>query len=64
MKWIVAKEGDTRIKPWFAFFPVEIGNEVRWFERVYVKQVYTKSIYGGRVVFYWADVEFVDERSG
>jgi len=63
MRWIMAQEGDSRIKSWFAIVPVEIGNEVRWFERVSVKQVYNKSIYGGRVVFYWADVEFVDEGS-
>jgi hypothetical protein len=62
MRWQEPKEGDTRVREWFALLPVEISSEVRWFERVSVKQVYVKSTYMG-VAFYWHNVAFVDEET-
>lgn len=32
--------GETRVKQWFAFLPVEIDDDTRWLEWVTVKQRY------------------------
>lgn len=42
---------DTRIKTWFALFPVIIDNECRWLETVTVKQIYLLG---------WDNIEFID----
>ena len=40
MKWYKPTHGSTKIRSWFALFPVRIDNEVRWFEKVTVKYSY------------------------
>lgn len=57
------KVGDTRIKSWFAWFPVRLHGETRWMERVTVEQVcYGYSMMGeqGEPVG-WMNKRFVDE---
>lgn len=57
MRWTKHKpeDGDTRIKTKFAFLPIKIGDEVRWLEKVTVKQEYRE----GYDLSYWADIEFI-----
>lgn len=39
--WYPASRGDRRITSFFAFFPVQIGNDFRWLERVTIEWEYT-----------------------
>jgi hypothetical protein len=55
MRWIKKQE---RVLKTFLFFPLEIDGEVRWMERVKIRQV---RISTGRV---WYDKEFVNEKTG
>lgn len=38
MRWRAPEIDDERVRSWFAFFPVFIGSERRWLERVVVRQ--------------------------
>lgn len=53
-KWKNPEDWDTRIKTWFALWPVIIENECRWLETVTIKQRYLVG---------WYNVEFVDEET-
>lgn len=44
--------GEVKYKVFFAWFPVTIGNETRWLERVSVKSVYYKIRVVGFVCVY------------
>lgn len=50
------KEGEERVKVFFAFLPVTIGRENRWLERVAVTQVY-ENRYG---YSQWRNMRFDD----
>lgn len=54
MRWHKARKGDVRIVTFFAWFPVEIDREVRWFERVTVQQELNGLPLG------WINRQFVD----
>ena len=59
MRWatnVGPKIGDIRVRSWFAFFPVHIGNEVRWLERVTVREQYDGCRDYGQV---WIRLQFV-----
>ena len=40
MRYIKPELGTKRIETWFALFPVTIGRETRWLEKVTVEQEY------------------------
>lgn len=54
MRWIRGKEGQVRYITKFLLLPKEIKGEVRWLERVTIKQHFS-----GR---FWFDRKFIDER--
>ena len=68
MRWKEPKHGDVKIKKKFAFLPIEINGETRWFEWVTIKYVYhngttfsdryyrTYSYYG------WRAEKFIDKK--
>ncbi len=59
-KKIYPKVGDKRLKYKFLWFPLAIGKETRWLEKVIIQQEYsydgTFECYGQ----YWENVAFVD----
>lgn len=59
MRWIIDKDNleDTREVEFFAIFPYRVGNEIRWWEKVKIKQSYVANYYSGN---YWKDIEFID----
>lgn len=67
VKLPIPKVGDKRTKNWFAIFPVFVhreGREIRWFERVTVKQKYCTCLSMGpcgEIGFkdQWVNSEFV-----
>ena len=56
--------GDERIITKFLFIPKRINNEIRWFERVNIKQrvcTFTAADeFGIMTVYGWRDKEFID----
>lgn len=55
--------GTTRIKTWFALFPVTIkyGSETRWLEKVTVKQKWVRNKYAIlSSEYYWENIEFIN----
>jgi len=57
MRWKTGRAGETRIKTFFAWLPVEVNHEVRWLEYVTVEQEYTC---GCEDSPYWKDIKFID----
>ena len=59
MRWIKKKKKfkDTRYKTKFAWLPIAIENEVRWLERVYLKQERWYSWYETG----WQNTQFLTE---
>lgn len=64
-----SKAGDKRVKTWFALWPVKIGNDCRWLERVTVEfELKIKkypwyighTYFGMRPMFVWEIVQFVE----
>ena len=58
MKWRkqLPRPYEARKITTFAFLPIEIRGEVRWFETVTIHQSWKVTESGG----YWIDVEFID----
>lgn len=54
MRWYFPEHGDRRTESYFALFPVRIGQEVRWLEKVRVMTVWRSN--EGR----WVEIEFLD----
>lgn len=56
------REGQTRVRSWFAWRPVTIGYEQRWLEKVTVLEVcrYHSLPHIGKVPE-WDKVKFIDE---
>lgn len=54
------KDGDVRIVKTFAFIPVIVGRDIRWFEFVKIKQQYSVSGRGMYVDRRWVNVQFID----
>lgn len=54
MRWDRPITGETRVRRWFALFPVKAGDEVRWLEFVTVHQSYNTSSFG------WCNDWFVE----
>lgn len=54
MRWYFPEHGDRRTESYFALFPVRIGREVRWLEKVRVMTVWCSN--EGR----WVEIEFLD----
>jgi hypothetical protein len=66
MRFVDTELGTERVKTWFALFPVSIGRETRWLEKVTVKQEYKKitsfDIDGDpQSDEDWYNVKFIDE---
>jgi hypothetical protein len=40
--WYPAAKGDKRVTTWFALWPVKLGNDFRWLERVTVEWEYVE----------------------
>ncbi|MCP5063605.1 MAG: hypothetical protein GY936_14255 [Ignavibacteriae bacterium] len=58
MKRIIPADGQERIKYKFLFFPLTVGNEQRWLERVKVLQKYS---YGNWAIGQgWHNKKFID----
>lgn len=57
------KIGDTRVISYFALLLVEIDKEVRWLEKVTVKQIRAYKYYGpcGQYGPHWKNIKFIDE---
>lgn len=51
--------GDTKVVNYFAVFPVRIGNETRWFERVSIEQKYGNSVDKIVTSYFWEDIKFL-----
>jgi hypothetical protein len=64
MRFIPAKEGDIRTRSFFAWFPV--GNyktgEIRWLERVNVKEEYKRLLSPTRIFEGWMVIKFYDKK--
>lgn len=71
----LAKDGDTRVKQWFAFFPVSVHYsyyntilqhspaskvETRWLEKVVVLQKYREDPASSFLNGSWHNVKFID----
>lgn len=56
MRWYRPSYGDTKMRSWFAWLPVTVGNETRWLERVTVMY-----IYGTTCAKKWDSLYFVDD---
>ena len=52
MKWQTAAEDSIRTHSWFALIPVRIGEQIRWLERVTVRQCY--NVHQG-----WVNIRFL-----
>jgi hypothetical protein len=60
MKFKHPSVGDIRIIETFLWLPLRIGNETRWLETAYIKQIYTEITtpkYHRRL---WLETEFVN----
>jgi hypothetical protein len=51
------KNGEKRIRTFFAFFPVSCGEETRWLEHVCIEQSY----WSGWGDAGWSNVRFIDD---
>lgn len=62
MRWIIdpVKSGDSRVTQRFLFFPYRIGREIRWLERVKIKQIFCNCRTVDGDLGWWSDVEFID----
>lgn len=60
MRWIKKQKNieykKELTRTYFAFFPVEINNEIRWLEIVHVRGSYFDSVFG----ITWYELEFID----
>lgn len=56
MRWYKPSYGDTKMRSWFAWLPVTVGNETRWLERVTVMYQY-----GTTAAKKWDSLYFVDD---
>ena len=54
MKWYKPAHGSAKIRSRFALFPIRIGNEIRWLEKVTVMYSYDG------IVDMWRPEAFVD----
>jgi len=69
MRWKVKsrpENGDTRVIDKFAIFPVTVGLERRWLERVKYEQVFNKDYvnYESFDSECWKNVRFIDIKMG
>jgi hypothetical protein len=65
MRWRSFKRGDTRVRSFYAWFPVYSleMDEWRWLEWVTVHEVYECSLYGYSAFrSEWRIVEFIDDK--
>lgn len=65
--WYPANQGEKRISKWFAFFPVKIGTELRWFETVHVEWEYkpvATFLPPCTPRLKWVPIRFVEESQG
>lgn len=53
MRWYKPRYRDTKIVTKFAFFPITIGRETRWLEKVTIKMEYGITM--------WHPIEFVNK---
>ena len=60
MRFVEPKLGTERVKTWFALFPVRVGRETRWLEKVTVEQKYTLVNFDDPYED-WYNVKFIDE---
>jgi hypothetical protein len=60
MKKKLPKFGETRIVSRFLLFPLSLGRERRWLERVKIKQMYRNYRYNIWFTEGWEDYEFID----
>lgn len=51
--------GETRIKTFFAIFPITIGTETRWLEKVTVEQEYSRIDFD-QAPDMWLSIKFID----
>lgn len=56
----IVKDGDTRIVQKFALFPITIGLETRWLERVDIEQECDWGTQDDFVINPWYNKRFVD----
>lgn len=58
-------QGDVKIKSWFAFLPVKIGDDYRWLERVTVEYHFRPPHFSFDRIpdnnCYWFKDRFVDD---
>ena len=57
----VAGLGDSRIIKRFLYFPKQIGQDWRWWETVYIRQIYRARDPFCESQSNWEDQEFVDD---
>ena len=60
MRWIMPRDGDTKIEKKFAILPIKIKNETRWLEWVTVKYQYCECSWPDDISC-WVPEEFIDE---
>jgi len=61
MKWNNPTSGSSRVVKKFAWWPIRIGKEARWLERVTIRQQYVFNGYSWDTPIYvWFNVEFLD----
>lgn len=60
MKWRQKEIGEIRTIKRFALLPIEIKGEVKWLERVKIKQVWAEGL-ADVIGEHWQDVCFVEK---
>lgn len=60
--WYPACVGERRTSSWFALWPVQIGNDVRWLEKVAVEWEFCVYFYLGRKSRGWIMRRFLDNK--
>lgn len=60
MRQVYARQGTTRLKTRFLFFPREIGNERRWLERATWEEM-AEVPYRNQTLVYWRPTCWVDD---
>ena len=58
MRFRAKIEGNERVRTFFAFFPVRVGDETRWFEKVTIREKF----YCDEDSAWWRAEEFMDRK--
>lgn len=66
MRFVKPRAGDTRRKTFFVWFPVKIGNETSWLEKVTIRQTAVRVVIHSDILddvaaVKWHNTSFIDK---